>query len=80
MDRFTNKILEGNVYRSVSNSIITNNVTLAGLVNGSGTNVRIRFNDTTLADGATSDLDIDYLQLSCDQLTTPLAQEGRGVS
>jgi hypothetical protein len=75
-----NKHIEANAYLSVSNSIVTNNVTQAGLVNGSGTNVRFRINDTIIADGGTSDLDIDYLKLSCDQLTTPLPQEVRGAS
>ena len=75
-----NKVLEGNTYRDVSNSLLFNNITKAGLVNGSGTHLRIKFNDTSLADGGTSDLDVDYINVACNQLSNPEWQEVKGSS
>jgi hypothetical protein len=77
---FPNQILEGASWKSVTNSIPLNNLTKAGLVNASGSNIILKFNDTILVDGATSNLDIDYLQVSCDQLSNPQWQEVRGSS
>lgn len=76
----SNKIVSGAGFKDVSNSLQFNNLTKAGLVNGSGTNLRFKFNDTNLTDGSSNNFDVDYLQLTCDQLTTPLAQEVRGSS
>jgi len=78
--QLSNKALEGNVWRDVSNSLIFNNITTAGLVNSSGSNLKIRFNDTNLTDGATDDFDIDYASVSCDQLANPEWQEVKGSS
>jgi hypothetical protein len=76
----SNKIVSGAGFKDISNSLQFNNLTKAGLVNGSGTNLRFKFNDTNLTDGSSNNFDVDYLQLTCDQLTTPLAQEVRGSS
>lgn len=76
-----NKILEaGTGWKSVSNSFFTNNLTKLGIVNGSGTNIRFKFNNTNQTDGSSQTFDLDYLQVSCDQLTTPLAQQVMGSS
>jgi hypothetical protein len=66
--------------KSVSNSIALNNLTKAGFVNSSGGNIRIKINDTSLADTTTSAYDVDYLSVSCDSLLTPVWQEVRGSS
>jgi hypothetical protein len=75
-----NKILEGASYKDVSNSFFINNITDSGFVNSSGSNLKVLFTDTTLTDGATSNLDIDYLTFSCDQLADPSWQEVKGSS
>jgi hypothetical protein len=76
-----NKILEGNVYRDVSNSFATNNITKLGIVNSSGSGIRLRYTDTFLTkDGADSNLDIDYATVTCDQLSNPNWQEVKGSS
>lgn len=70
---------EGNFFASVSNTINTNNLTKTGLYNTTH-GLRIRFRDTQLADGATSNLDIDHLHLACNQLASPQYQEIKGSS
>ena len=76
-----NKILQvGTGWKGVSNTLMFNNISNAGLVNGSGTNVRIKFNDTNLTDTITNSFDLDQIQLLCEQLTDPLFQEVRGSS
>jgi hypothetical protein len=76
-----NKILEGAAFRDVSNSFSTNNLTKLGLVNGSGSNLVLRYTDTELADaGGESNLDIDYATVSCEQLANPEWQEVKGSS
>jgi hypothetical protein len=75
-----NKILEGNVWRTVSNSINTNNITKSGLYNQTRGGFLIRYNDTTLTDGADDNLDIDHAYVSCDQLANPEWTEVKGSS
>ena len=75
-----NKVLEGNVFRDVSNSIALTNITKAGFVNASGSNLRIRYKDASLTDGAISNLDIDYADIMCDSLSSPVWQEVKGSS
>jgi hypothetical protein len=74
-----NKIIEGNVWRDVSDSVVTNNVTKSGFISGAN-GIKLRFTDTNLTDGATSNLDMDYLTVSCDRLASPTWQEVRGSS
>lgn len=66
--------------KSVSNGIGLVNLTKAGFVNSSGTNLRVRFIDTTLADTSSTGFDTDYLSVSCDQLSNPQWQEVKGSS
>jgi hypothetical protein len=75
-----NKILEGASWKDVTNSFSLNNISNTGFVNSSGTGFRLRFKDTTLTDGATSNLDIDYAVVSCDKLSNPQWEEVRGSS
>ena len=77
---FPNKVPAGNIWGMTTNSLVFNNITKTGFVNSSGSNIRVKFLDTNLTDGSTSTFSLDYIQLSCDELTTPLAQEVRGSS
>jgi hypothetical protein len=75
-----NKLLEGNTWMDFSNSLLFNNITTAGLVNSTGSGLKLKFVDTNYTDGATSNLDLDLVQLSCDQLTSPVWQSVKGSS
>lgn len=66
--------------KSVSNSLSFNNITKAGFVNSTGSGLRLRFNDTVLADGSSSSFDYDYVAVSCDQLANPQWQTVKGSS
>lgn len=77
---FPNKLMEGNVWRDVSNSLSFNNITNTGFVNGSGSNIRIKFLDTALADGTTDTFELDYISVSCNQLSFPEWQQVKGSS
>ena len=70
----------GTGVKSVSNSLSLNNLTEAGLVNSSGSNLRLRINDTFLADATSSSFDTDYLSVTCDQLASPGWQQVKGSS
>jgi hypothetical protein len=76
----SNKILEGAVFRDVSNSFSFTNISGTGFVNSSGSNVRIRLKDTSYTDGATSNLDVDYFSISCDMLANSSWQDIKGSS
>lgn len=74
-----NKILEGPGYKSVSNFLLTNNITKSGYY--SNTNgMEIRTNDTTLTDGTNTNFDVDQIYIGCSQLQTPVWQEIKGSS
>lgn len=70
----------GSGIKSVSNSISLINITTAGFVNSTGTGLRLKFNDTTLADTVSTGLDYDYLAVSCDQILNPQWQQVKGSS
>jgi hypothetical protein len=65
--------------KSVSNSFALNNITKAGFISGTSP-LRLKFNDTALADTSSSGFDYDYLSVSCDQLSNPQWQEVKGSS
>lgn len=75
-----NQHLEGNVWRTTSNTIELNNITSAGLYNSSIGGFRLRMTDSPVADGADDDFDIDQLFVGCNQLSNPVWQEVRGSS
>lgn len=75
-----NKILQGASWKDVTNSFQFNNISKAGLVNSTGNGLKIKFNDTGLTDGATSNLDLDLVSVSCDQLFNASWIEVRGSS
>lgn len=66
--------------KTVTNSFNINNITSAGFVNSSGTNVKLRFIDTNITDSSSTGFDYDYLYVSCDQLTNPEWQSIKGSS
>jgi len=70
----------GTGYKSVSNSLSFNNISINGLVNSTGGNLRVKFQDTNLTDGTSTGFDVDYLNVACDQLSNPQWQEVRGSS
>jgi hypothetical protein len=65
-----NKLLETASYIQVSNSLKINNLTKSGIYRA-GNGIILRFNDTTLTDGANSNLDIDQAFISCNVLVSP---------
>jgi hypothetical protein len=74
-----NIVLEGNAFRDVSNTFTIANVTKAGFItNASG--LRLRYKDTSLVDGATSNLDIEFADVYCDQFSDPVWHESMGSS
>lgn len=79
-ENLSNKLLEGNTWHSVSNSISLNNITKSGYYNASSGGLLLRFIDTNLTDGGTSNLDLDQIYVGCNQLTTPTWQEIKGSS
>lgn len=70
----------GTGVKTVTNSLSFNNISAQGFVNGSGTNLILRFQDTTLADTVSSGFDYDYVYVACDQLAYPTWQSLRGSS
>jgi hypothetical protein len=70
----------GTGVKSVSNSFSFTNITQAGFVNSSGSNLRLKFNDTELSDTTSSGFDYDYLSVDCNQLISPQWQEVKGSS
>lgn len=74
-----NKILSPNDRVTVSNSIITNNVTKDGLVNSTGSMILL-FNDSNIVDGGDTKFEMDYLVVTCDQLANAEWQEVKGSS
>jgi hypothetical protein len=72
--------LEANDFITTSNSIFLNNITKAGIYNTTNQQILIRMNDTNLADGADSNLDIDLLSFKCNQLANPTYVEVMGSS
>jgi len=74
-----NKLLEGNVYSSVSNFITLNNITSSGLytdVKG----MKVRLEDTSFTDTADDKLEIDQFYIGCDELANPEWQDVKGSS
>jgi len=70
----------GSGSKTVSNSIALTNMTKAGLVNDSGTNLRLKFTDTSLNDTSSSSFDYDYLSVGCNQFLTSIYEEIKGSS
>ena len=70
----------GTGIKTVTNSVVLNNISSTGFVNGSGTNMILRFQDTNLTDGTTTGLDYDYIYVACDRLSSPQWQTLRGSS
>jgi hypothetical protein len=68
----------GTGVKSVSNSFILNNMTSVGFVNSTGSNLRLKFQDTSVADTSTNSFDYDYVYVTCDRLASPVWQDVRG--
>lgn len=64
----------------VSNSISSNNLTRDGLVNLSGSNLKIKFNDTYNSDATSNGFDYDLLSVYCDGYLYPTWQQVSGSS
>lgn len=77
----SNKIIgAGTGVKTVSNSLLTTNLTKAGLVNSTGSNLRLRFLDTNVTDTASTGMDYDYLSVGCIELLSPVYEEVKGSS
>jgi hypothetical protein len=75
-----NEHLESPAFTTTSNTINTNNITASGLYNESKGGIILKFNDTSLNDGGTSNLDIDNAYISCNALSNSDWQEVKGSS
>jgi hypothetical protein len=76
----SNKLLEGGSFNGVSNTINTNNITTSGFYKNSTSGVRIRFEDSNLADTTDNNFDIDQLYVGCNQLANSEFQNLKGSS
>lgn len=74
-----NQIIDPNDRLTVSNFISTNNITRAGLVDGSGT-LRVHFNDTLKGVGADKKIEMDFLEVTCEEFANPEWTEIKGSS
>lgn len=66
--------------KTAVNSLSFSNITTAGLYNATSKETKLRFNDTSLADTATTGLDYDFVGIYCDQLGSPQWQQVKGSS
>ena len=74
-----NVIPRGATFNTITNTIMTNNITASGLYNSS-TGIRLKVSDTNLTDGNNSILYLDTLTIGCDQLSNSSWQEVKGSS
>jgi len=74
-----NNIIDPNDRITVTNTINTNNLTRDGIVNGAGT-MLIRINDTLPTQGGNKKVEMDWLQISCNQFDNPQWTEVKGSS
>jgi len=74
-----NQIIRPNDRVTVTNFISSNNYTRDGLVNGAGT-LTMLFNDTLKGQGADKKIEVDWVQVSCEQLSGLEWQEVKGSS
>jgi hypothetical protein len=75
-----NKHLESNAFTKTSNTINFNNLTKSGLYNNTKDTILIKLEDTQLADGTQSNLDIDLANIKCEQLGSSGWEEIKGSS
>jgi hypothetical protein len=65
-------------YQTVTNSFSTDNYTKSGFTTVDGGSIRVKLNDTYLADTSNDNLGIDRFYASCDTLANPDYQEVKG--